>query len=192
MKTSDIPRFSYHDINENVSNLLQKTTPKNVLEVGVGLGNSTFNILDNILDTCQVTSIDKFIFKPEKYRIDLIKRCKLFYKKAQSDLVIINDTYEHYDLYKWCVMQHNKSKNLSVISADIDEYILNEKNNFDFVYLDSHRHLPKLKNQLNFFKSSNVVCGTGFLYKHNKRDIKQFIKENKKTLFVDEDFWAIT
>lgn len=184
MKHSDIPSFKDTSIDSNLAKAIKKYNPKKLLEVGVGLGSSTWNILDNVDDT-QVYALDKFEFNPEPYRIEKIKQYEFYYKSAISSYQIVNNQYNHYDIFYWLINQH--PKNCNIIKQSIWEYINTGANDFDFVFLDGQKHLPVLLPQLEFFSQSNIICGTGYLNEHNKIDLDLFANK----IFVDNDFWLI-
>lgn len=185
MKHNDIPSFKDPSIDFNLSNAIKKYNPKQILEVGVGLGSSTWNILDSVSNTI-VYALDKFEFNTEPYRIEKIKEHKFYYEKAKQDKQIVNDAYEHYNIFCWLIDQHQNP--CFVIKQDIWDFIENEKNTFDFVFLDNQKYLPVLLKQLEFFADS-VICGTGYTNEHNKKDVDLFSVDKK--LFVDNDFWII-
>jgi len=183
----DIPSFKDDSIDKNLKNAIKKFNPKTVLEVGVGLGSSTWAILDNAIDA-NVTVIDKFEFDPQPYRIQKIKKHMHFYNRAKKDGIIIDDVYDHYTIFCWVINRH--SKPCTIIKQDIWNFISIEDNTYEFVFLDCQKHLPVLRKQLDFFESSKVICGTGYSNEHNKIDVDKF-SENKN-LFTDRDFWLIS
>lgn len=191
MKHSDIPSFKDDSIDINLKSLIQEYVPKTILEVGVGLGSSTWNILDSISSDCLVASMDKFEFGPEDYRLEKIKNCPTYYEQALTDRVIVQNSYDHYLLYKWCLTKHSKYVNLTILKEDIFSYINYGNNVFDLVFLDNQKHIPVLKPQLDFFEKSKVICGTGFTNEHNAIDITNYVKQHSKRYQVRGDFWFI-
>lgn len=191
MKHSDIPSFKDDSIDINLKSLIHEYAPKTILEVGVGLGSSTWNILDSINSDCRVSVMDKFEFVPEDYRLEKIKNCPTYYKQAISDKIIMQNSYNHYNLYKWCLTKHSKFSNITILKEDIFNYIIHSDNVFEFVFLDNQKHRPVLKPQLNFFEKSKVICGTGFTNEHNAIDIVNFVKQHDKQYQVHGDFWFI-
>ena len=188
IKHSDIPSFKDDSIDKNLQKFIKHYNPSSILEVGVGLGSSTWNILDCINKHTLFHAIDKFEFDPEPYRIEKVKQCKNYYNLAKEQNQIINDKYDHYSIFCWLVEMHRNS--CTIINQDIWNFMYTKDNIYEFVYLDNAKHLPVLYKQLEFFKSSKVICGTGYSNEHNKIDVDNFSKN--KTLFTDQDFWLIS
>ena len=164
LKKYDIPGFT-SDGQLDLITSLAKSLPmnSNVLEVGSGLGRSTFAWLDGLNPRSTFTALDNFrmgvapIVELKEENDDNITEEKMklydyFFQHGQYASFLYNINYHH---------NQNIITNIFTISSE--EYIQFGYNNiFNCVYLDGSHDYNSVMRELEYFRNSSIICGDDY------------------------------
>ena len=161
----DIPGFT-SDGQLDFITALANSLPmnSNVIEVGIGLGRSTFAWLDGLNPKSTLNAIDNFrmgydpIIELKEKNDDNItpEKMKLydyFFKHGQYASFLYNIN-----------RHHNKDIINNIFSIRSDEYIDSRYNNiFNCVYLDGSHDYSMVMKELEYFRNSELICGDDYM-----------------------------
>lgn len=140
---TDIPGWTHNWQHDYFPTLLQKL-PYNstLLEVGCGYGRSTWAWLDHLPNNFKLDILDNFTLES----INEVKHKDYFYKVLNQHFNsnLVRNIF-HTDYYTW------KQENKLI---------------YDLVYLDSDHSYEIVKDQLEYFKDTPILCGDDYEYKH--------------------------
>jgi cephalosporin hydroxylase len=169
----------------------------NVIEIGSAFGRSTFSWLDGLTSNATLTIIDTFSMSPRD--ILQMKADKNEVKnKFQSVVYDMFASDGQEKTWKFVTSMHKNNAIIkNVYNFTSDFYILNNYSRvFDCVYLDADHRYEAVKNELEFFKNSSIICGDDY-FSLSWPDVKKAVDEycttyNKKIeLYKDENFYII-
>ncbi len=174
-------------------NHIKQVKPKNFLEIGVFHGVTSRNVCEMLYllhgNSFKFTGID--IFSEEKISKDeCIPKTKFLnpLKTIYYNYIIRLDPYS----YKSVIKLLNKfEKNVNIIKGDSNKILMQNRNNFDYVFLDGGHKYETVKNDLDSLthvinKGGIILCDDyNLTYAPGvKRAIDDYVNENKFNLKI--------
>ena len=159
-----------------------------VLEIGVGFGGSTWQLLDSLPNNCELHSCDTFQMNNNKRKhIDGILQTH------QTNVAIINQmaVYENKDqraAFDWAVKQHPRYKTLM---KRVHHYtslkLLRNDVNWDMVYIDGLHSYENVSQELKKLDHVEYMCGDDYHPSHKgcKRAIDEWISRTGRPFAHD-------
>ena len=199
----DVAGFNSLKHLNNLGEFAKKIPEKSrVLEVGVGFGGSTWELMDSLPADCKLHSCDTFLMNSAALKS---KHISGVLKKHSSNSAIVYqmNVYKEWDqraAFDWAVKQHPRYREImkEVYSCKSIE-VLQKDNNWDMVYLDGHHSYETVSTELSYLDDVPYVCGDDYHPAHPgcQKAIEEWIDRTGRNFKFDpfvsgSGFWVST
>lgn len=139
-----------------------------LLEIGCGLGKSTWSILDHMTPDMSLSVLDSFDYNNDRqYVWNELIRCEIldrFSPERQQDLKDLITTNSQYDIFMHVVQHHENFKLIkNIYKMQSQTYVdLQLCNHYDFIFIDGDHSYETVLNELNYFKDSTIITGDDY------------------------------
>lgn len=174
-----------------------------VLEIGVGWGGSTWEILDNLPAGCELHSCDTFQMNApnlkQKHVDGVLKK-----HSHNSAIVYQMQVYQEQNqraAFDWAVKQHPRyNKMMKRVHQATSLSVLKDDLNWDCVYVDGLHSYNNVSLELKLCDHVHYICGDDYHPAHPgcKKAIDEFVDRNPERSFYHDPFesgsgfWSIT
>lgn len=167
-KSTDVPGWG--DATELFSRIIPNL-PANarLLEIGCGLGKSTWAILDNMKPGMSLSIIDSFEYNDDRqYVWNELVRCEVIDEFSLEKQIVLKQlitTNNQYDIFMHVIQHHANFKLIdNVYKMRSRTYTeLGLCSQYDFVFIDGGHRYQNVLNELNYFNNSTVITGDDYV-----------------------------
>lgn len=185
--------------------LFAKTIPSlppdaRLLEIGCGIGRSTWGILDQMSPGMTLSILDSFEYNNDRnYIWNELLRCGSITDSVDStnllkDLITSNSQY---DIFLTIIKNHINFKfieNIYVMPSS--DYIQKSmESQYDFIFIDGDHSYSSVINELEYFKKSKIISGDDYSNQECpgvSEAVNEFVfNHNRNLRLVNGDFLIV-
>lgn len=136
-----------------------------VLEIGVGWGGSTWELMDSLPENCELHSCDTFQMNDPQLKAR--HRQGVLEKHSHNSAIVyqmqLYQEQNHRAAFDWAVKQHPRYRKLMKRVHECKSLdVLNDDLNWDMVYIDGHHAYETVIQELTLIKDVHYVCGDDY------------------------------
>ena len=170
-----------------------------ILEIGVGLGRSSWAIIDGLDPSHSLVSVDTFAMNEPDLKHINIRELNRFCGESQQITQLIN-TYRRTNqrtTYRQALSYHPKRSkiNHTIVTAYSAEFLESNNTTWDLAYIDGDHDPITVRHELDHLNTTAILCGDDYI--EIKPTLMSFLDDNPQYQLTEyksshnNNFWCM-